>query len=149
MHTAMAGPSHAAMVSADEEQSISLCIGEHFKSFQQLEEKIQQYEQQNFVKFWKCDCRTIRATQKSVNRPLYKQTYQALRSHLLLHSWWKAVQSQKGRETFIIVSFNYNQILSAKLTDHVAMLLVFHRTFCKDCPAELCLRASEDELHWW
>ena len=39
---------HAAMASADEDERISLCVGEYFKSFQQLEEKIQQYERSIF-----------------------------------------------------------------------------------------------------
>ena len=64
----MDGPSRAA--SANEDERISFCVRERFKSFQQLEEKIQQYEQQHFVKFWKRDCRTVQAAQKRVNRPL-------------------------------------------------------------------------------
>ena len=36
------------MASADEDERISLCVGEYFKSFQQLEEKIQQYERSIF-----------------------------------------------------------------------------------------------------
>ena len=65
MHTAMDGPIHAA--SANEDERISFCVRERFKSFQQLEGKIQQYEQQHFVKFWKRDCGTVQAAQ---NRPL-------------------------------------------------------------------------------
>ena len=37
---------------------------------QQWEIQIQQYEQQHFVKLWKCDCRTIQAAQRRVNRAL-------------------------------------------------------------------------------
>ena len=61
--------SHAAMA-ADEDERISFCVGERFKSYQQLEVKIQQYEQQHFVKLWKRDCRTIQAAQRRVNRAL-------------------------------------------------------------------------------
>ena len=57
VNTAMAGPSHAAMANADEDERIFFCVGERFKSYQQLEVKIQQYEQQHFVKLWKRDCR--------------------------------------------------------------------------------------------
>lgn len=37
---------------------ISILVGETFPSFEQLEIKIKSYEEQNYVKFWKCDCRT-------------------------------------------------------------------------------------------
>ena len=56
-------------MAADEDERISFCVGE-FKSYQHLEVKIQQYEQQHFVKLWKRDCRTIQAAQRHVNRAL-------------------------------------------------------------------------------
>ena len=58
------------MANADEDERISFCIGERFKSYQQLEIQTQQYEQQHFVKLWKRDCRTIQTAQRCVNRAL-------------------------------------------------------------------------------
>ena len=45
-----------------ENTPISFSVGETFPAFEQLEAKIKSYEEQNYVKFWKRDCRTIEAS---------------------------------------------------------------------------------------
>ena len=60
---------------------VSFSVGDKFPSFKQLEAKIKTYEEKNYVKFWKRDCRTIEAARKRMNRSLsenikyYEVTY--------------------------------------------------------------------------
>ena len=49
---------------------VSFSVGDKFPSFEQLEAKIKTYEEQNYVKLWKRDCRTIEAARKRMNRSL-------------------------------------------------------------------------------
>ena len=42
-------------------------IGDHFKSFEELEKRIKEFEDFYFVKFWKREARTVEAAQKRVN----------------------------------------------------------------------------------
>ena len=64
-----------------ENTPVSFSVGDIFPAFEQLEAKIKSYEEQNYVKFWKRDCRTIEAARKRVNRSLsdnikyYEVTY--------------------------------------------------------------------------
>ena len=51
-------------------QSSSFVVGECFKSFAEVEKRVQEYEQANFVQFWKRDARTVEAARKRINRPL-------------------------------------------------------------------------------
>ena len=53
-----------------ENTPVSFSVGEAFSTFEQLEAKIKSYEERNYVKFWKRDCRTIEAARKRVNRSL-------------------------------------------------------------------------------
>ncbi len=52
---------------------IKFTVGESFKSFDELETKIKQYEMNNFVQLWKRDTRKIEAAQKRLNRILSKK----------------------------------------------------------------------------
>ena len=47
-------------------------VRERFESFEQLQGRIQLYEQQHFVKLYKRDCKTIQAAQRRVNRVMNK-----------------------------------------------------------------------------
>jgi hypothetical protein len=49
---------------------VSFIVGESFESFEELEKKVNEYEQCNSVQLWKRDTRTIRAAQKRLNRSL-------------------------------------------------------------------------------
>ena len=71
-----------------ENTPVSFFVGEAFSTFE-LEAKIKSYEERNYVKFWKCDCRTIKAARKRVNQSLSENIQ--LRDHLLLRSWWEEV----------------------------------------------------------
>ena len=48
-------------VSSDE---VSLCVGDSFSTFQELDNKLKAYEKAHFVQFWKRDARTIEAAKK-------------------------------------------------------------------------------------
>ena len=49
---------------------VSFSVGDEFRSYDLLEEKIRDYEDQHYVKFWKRDCRTVDAARRRVNRAL-------------------------------------------------------------------------------
>ena len=51
--------------------SSSFEIGESFRSFDEVEFKIKEYEQANCVQFWKRDARKVESAQKRMNRPLH------------------------------------------------------------------------------
>ena len=51
-------------------EPLSFSVGEEFRSYDLLERKITDYENQNFVKFWKRDCRTVDAARRRVNKAL-------------------------------------------------------------------------------
>ena len=46
-------------------------IGECFKTFDEVETRVKEYEQANFVQLWKRDARTVEAARKRINRPLH------------------------------------------------------------------------------
>lgn len=49
---------------------VSFSVGEEFRSYNLLERKIRDYEDQHYVKFWKLDCRTVDAARRHVNKAL-------------------------------------------------------------------------------
>ena len=51
-------------------EDVSFGVGDSFESFDALQTKIKVHEQARFVKFWKCDARTIEAAKKCLDRPL-------------------------------------------------------------------------------
>ena len=70
MEQAQNGESSVPEVASEvqvENMPISFSVGETFLAFEQLEAKIKSYEEQNYVKFWKRDCRTIEAARKRIN----------------------------------------------------------------------------------
>ena len=52
-------------------QSRSFVVGETFRSFEEVENRIKEYEKANYVQFWKRDARTVKNAQKRLNRPLH------------------------------------------------------------------------------
>lgn len=48
----------------------SFKVGDSFKSFEEVESKLKEYEKVNCVQYWKRDARTVEAAQKRINRPL-------------------------------------------------------------------------------
>ena len=50
--------------------AVSLLLGERFQSFGSLEDKLKQYEESTFTKFWKRDYRTVEAAWRRMDRPL-------------------------------------------------------------------------------
>ena len=59
--------------SLQEPKSLSFYVGQQFSKFEDLEQHLKVYEQQQFVKFWRRDSRTIEAAQKRVNKPIRDQ----------------------------------------------------------------------------
>ena len=53
-----------------EDDLVTFSIGESFKTFEEIEEKIKKYELSRSVQFWRCDSRTIDAAQRRIDRPL-------------------------------------------------------------------------------
>ena len=58
------------MAEAQAVETVSFSLGDSFKSFEELEDKIRRYKELNFVEFFKRDSRTIKAASKRLNRPL-------------------------------------------------------------------------------
>ena len=53
----------------DEEMAVAqLKVGDTFDSFEELEKRLKQFEDRNFVKFWKREARTREAAMKRVER---------------------------------------------------------------------------------
>ena len=50
--------------------AVSFSLGERFRSFGELEDKLKRYEESIFTKFWKRDCRTVEAARRRMDRPL-------------------------------------------------------------------------------
>ena len=48
-------------------ESEKFCLGEHFTSYDDLQEKLKQYEEENFVNVWIRDSRTIEAARVKKN----------------------------------------------------------------------------------
>ena len=49
---------------------VTFTVGELFESYDQLEKKLEEYKQKEFVQFWKRDTRTIEAARKRLDKPL-------------------------------------------------------------------------------
>ena len=49
---------------------VNFRVGESFKSYKELEEKIKTYEQSNSVQLWKREARTVTSSNKRVDRYL-------------------------------------------------------------------------------
>ena len=47
---------------------VSFSLGERFRSFGELEDKLKRYEESTFTKFWKRDCRTVEAARRRMAR---------------------------------------------------------------------------------
>ena len=64
--------------------AVSFSLGERFRSFGELEDKLKRYEKSTFTKFWKRDCRTVEAARRRMDRPLadcityYEVTYRCI-----------------------------------------------------------------------
>ena len=64
--------------------AVSFSLGERFRSIGELEDKLKQYEESTFTKFWKRDCRTVEAARRRMDRPLsdsityYEVTYSCI-----------------------------------------------------------------------
>ena len=62
-------------------ESIYFCVGETFRSYKGLEEKVKLYEQRSYCKLWKRDSRTVEAARKRMSSHLaddiryYEVTY--------------------------------------------------------------------------
>ena len=50
--------------------AVSFSVGQRFRSFGELEDKLKRYEGSTFTKFWKRDCRTVEAARRRMDRPL-------------------------------------------------------------------------------
>ena len=48
-------------------ESEKFCLGEHFTSYDDLQEKLKQYEEENFVNVWIRDSHTIEAARVKKN----------------------------------------------------------------------------------
>ena len=48
--------------------SITFALGETFRSYEEVEVKVKEYEKANFVQLWKREARTIASAQKRVER---------------------------------------------------------------------------------
>ena len=48
-------------------ESEKFCLGEHFTSYDDLQEKLKQYEEENFVNVWIRDSRTTEAARVKKN----------------------------------------------------------------------------------
>jgi len=59
---------------AEAGDSVTFSVGELFKSFSELEQKLNAYKTKNFCEFWKRDARTVEsATRKRIDRPIKKE----------------------------------------------------------------------------
>ena len=54
-------------------EAVSFHVGQQFSKFEDLEQHLKLYEEQQFVKFWRRDSRTIEAAQKRLNRSFRDQ----------------------------------------------------------------------------
>ena len=66
------------------QSAVSFLVGERFRSFGEVEDKVKRYEGSTFTKFWKRDCRTAEAARRWMDRPLvdcikyYEITYHCI-----------------------------------------------------------------------
>ena len=49
---------------------VSFSVGDIFKTFEELEKKVKEYEQFKSIQLWKRDTRTVQCAQKRMDRPL-------------------------------------------------------------------------------
>ena len=64
-------------------------VGLRFTTYEELSEKINEYEKANMVKLWKRNSRTVESVKKRLDRPLCPD--KVLQYHIFLHSWWKEI----------------------------------------------------------
>ena len=83
---------------------VPFTVGELFRSFTDLEEKIRSYKEQVFCELWKRDARTIAAARKRVGRPM-KRGVEVLRAEVLLYSRGATVQGKRQRHQDYFVSY--------------------------------------------
>ena len=70
----------------DEEMAVAqLKVGDTFESFEELEKRLKQFEDRNFVKFWKREARTREAAMKRVERHIRPELKYYQLKHTCIH----------------------------------------------------------------
>ena len=59
-----------ALAEEESEECPSFSVGDSFRSFSELEEKLQIFKAKKYVEFWRRDARTIKAVQNRLNRAI-------------------------------------------------------------------------------
>ena len=80
-------------------QRVSFTLGESFKSFDELEKKMKEYEITNLVQFWKRDTRTINAAQKRINRHLNTNLKYYEITYCCIHGGKKFTSNSEGKRS--------------------------------------------------
>ena len=77
----------------------SFYVGQKFSKFQYLEQHLKRYEEQQFVKFWRRDSRTIQAAQKRVNKPIRDQLKYYAITYSCIHGGKKFKARGEGKRS--------------------------------------------------
>ena len=80
-----------------DEDNVSFSIGETFKTFEEVQQKVQQYEKSTSVQFWIRDSRTIEAAQRRIDRPLNSSLKYYEVVYACIHGGRKFKSQGKGR----------------------------------------------------
>ena len=83
--------------SSSHAEDVTFQIGEHFKTFKELECKLKFYENVTSTKFWMRDCRTVNPASKRTTRPLSNSYYQV--SYRCTHGGRKCVPKGEGKRS--------------------------------------------------
>ena len=107
--------------------------------FEDLEQHLKFYEEQQFVKFWRTDSRTIKAAQKRLNNPFRDQLKYYEITYSCIHGGRKFKARGEGKRC------STSRVIFIFMPSHnLSMMQLHNRTFRKDCNAQLKLRASDD-----
>lgn len=74
-------------------------IGERFKSFEDLDKKLKNYEKATSTKFWIRDCRTVNAAMKRTTRSLCKAIKYYQIGYRCIHGGRKFVPLGEGKRS--------------------------------------------------
>ena len=77
----------------------SFYVGQKFSKFEDLEQHLKRYEEQQFVKFWRRDSRTIQAAQRRVNKPIRDQLKYYAITYSCIHGGKKFKARGEGKRS--------------------------------------------------
>lgn len=80
-------------------QSKSFVVGETFRSFEEVENRLKEYEQANYVQFWKRDARTVENAKKQINRHLHDRIKYYEIVFCCIHGGKKFVSNGQGKRS--------------------------------------------------